>query len=965
MSINPSGQSFHCNNEMATEEQHHAMSPLRKRSRPRELQDTVKSTLKNNMAVEGHGCFGEKKTKHIQEYQSNEDFFNVEINNSQFPLPIKQDPVLEKLENPDVKDQAALIVNSTSFLNYFPLQKENIRAIILEIAGNNHLDTNSKCAELGVLYFYIACKELPTFSKFVEYRTKELWDEANSMINKHETVCPEHLRKHIPIGTKAYLLYAFARIIFPSDGGFNPGGCKALKIMMEGRLQTHISEEERMQIIRITDRLLNDTKFVQLFLEPFSVHKDLQELILVDLQLNEREEINSIYVRWNLLIALISSFIQHAGERNCYAISTASYLLVNDPEIPLEMLIEVLKTGQMEFSEQKFPVLSILEGAMMNESGFDRVMHISSVSNLIPFSHLRDSLGSEISDEFDVKIPLERYLTEAYVEKTLKAKLRYLSFTQNLLQKMLISMVQFTAINTNSKDFYLEDDLLKSADVKQLKQFSSKESLIDKFIEKLKINLCANLNGKSLKIQDDIYLDALESFFLEKLYLVDYNNYKVTHDNKKVSFHFHNQGLNFKGQLSDYNGFILERRLCFFKNGNLIPVDSITELQSCFEEVVTQFQLDLKVQPQASLRPMIIDFIRSSVFNEVVSEHLFELNKKESPIEEAIYKDSNSYILAQNGSHDSYLKVWKPIRYKFEVKSIKVDSVKLFFLKLSVELAMLDRRTKGNFAKSKKWLLIACKDHLYNICPHMFQEYWADEFKKSWGTNDLQYCSKVLDPIIFDRVKMCEFTVTKQERILDKLVLVDSTKGDKFKELINNSLGVEQFCSDAKGILDPSLHGKFNCVVNSVMYEIPVKAITDNLETILSDIIDISNREDCQKRILDCIELHASEYYSPYSLAEALHDALLLENFPQVPSMNLIEKRIRKWANLPEVIDIGNMNWGEIQSDKTSFDYLSLRHDFTRGLSFCYRRNGVERPVSDKDVAYFLETTQLYLPKVV
>lgn len=968
MSINPSGQSFYCNNEGGTDEQPHAMSPLRKRSRPRELQDTVKSTLKNNMAVEGDGCFGEKKTKYIQiqEYQSNDDFFNVEINNSLFSLPVKQDPVLDKLDNPDVKDQAALIVISTSFFNFSTLKKENIRAIILDIAGNNQLDTNSKCAELGILYFYIACKELLNDSNFVQYRTQELWTEANSRITEHETCCPEHLRKQIPSGTKGYLLYAFARMIFPSDGGFNPGGCKALKIMMEGRLQTLITEEERQQIIRITDRLLNDTEFVQLFLKPFSIHKDLQELISMDLQLNENEEIDSIYARWDLFIALISSFIQHDGEKNCFAIATAANLLVNNPEIPLKMLIEALNTGQMEFSECKFPVSTMLEGAIMNESGFDNVMHIPSVSNLISFSHLRDSLGVEKRDERNRRIPLENFLTELYGEKTRKAKLRYLSFRQNLLQKLLISMVQFAAINTNSKDFYKEDDLLLSVDKNQLEQFSSKESLIYRFIEDLKQYLKVNSNGNSLALQDDIYLDALEKVFLENLYLVDYNNWKVTHDNKKVSLNFHNQGLNFNGKRSDYNGLKLERRLCFFKNGGLIPVDSISELKSCFLEIVNQFQPDLKVQsqPKDCLQPKIIDFICSEVFEEVVSKYLFELNKKETPIEAAIYKDSDSFILAQNGCYDSFLKVWKPIRYRFDVKQIKVKSVNNFFIKLCVELAILDKRAKGNFAKSKNWLLIECMDHLYNICPHMFQEYWADEFKESWGTKDSKFSCKVLDPTIFSRLKNCEFTSAKRERIVQKVV-GNSTMQNKFKFLIVSDLDVVQFCGEAKKLLEQTLHDKLDNAINTVMNEIPVKDIKEHLKTILSDIVDISGRDDCQKRILECIELPGWEYYSPYSLAEALHDALLFENFPQVPSRNLIEKRIRKWACLPEVIDIGNMNWGEIQSDKPSFDYLSLRYDFTKGLSFCYRRNGVERAVSDKDVDYFLKTTQIYLPKVM
>ena len=957
--ITPSfGHSFYINNEDTTPSQPLVMSPLRKRARPPELKGIVKQTLKDKIFIDEDVCFGEKKNKYTSESSSCENF---EVNNSPFCLPVKLDPFLDKLNNVDIKEQAELILNSTPFQNFSTLKKEKIRSIILGISEDNQLDTNSKCAELGVLYFYIASKELLIDSKFIQFRTEELLAEANTLIKKHEECCPVHLRTQIPTGCKAYLLFAFARMIFPSDGGFNPGGCKALKIMMESPLQRLIAEEERLQMIRLADRLLADKNFVLLFQKPFTVHKDLQELISIDLQLHKDEEINFIYLRWDLLIALISSISQHDSEKNCFAIATVSNLLVNNPEILLKMLIEALKTGKMEFSGHKFPVLTMLESARMNETDFNKIVSHQSVSNLIPFSLARESLDVELTDQATHYMPLDKYLTLVFSDKAYYAKQLYLSTKQNLLQKLLISMVQFAAINTNSKGFYENDDLLHTADTNQLEEHSNKESLIYDFIKDLKLHLKANSNEYVLSEQDGTYLHELENALLEKLYVVDYNNWKVTHDDKKVFFNFHKKGLNYNGKISDYNGLVQERRLCFFKNGDLIPVDSISELKSCFLEIVNQFYPDVKTGLEGSLQAKIIDFVSSNAFEGIISEILFTMNKNECPLEAAIYKDSNSLIFAQNGSFSAFLKLWEPLRFKLSFENIQAATPEDFFVTLCGALAKLDHETDGKFAKLRKWVLVECTDHLYNICPHMFHEYWADEFKESWGTENFKFDRTILDRAFFNRIKNYLFSAEKKKRVLLKVTGRTSME-NHFSHLIHSNLNIAQFFAEAKKLLGWELHAALNTIIYTVMNEIPTKEIKALLKTILLDIVDNNDQYDCLKLIMERIEAKGLKYFSPYGLSELIHETLIAVNLPAIRSKNAIEKHIRKWASMPEVIDIGNMNWTTTLSEKPVYSYLSICYDFTKGLTFCYRVNGAEKLVSEEHIKLILDTTKIYLP---
>lgn len=960
------GRSFCFNNSDTTQQQAVAESPLKRRNRPPELHNIVKIPLQDETVIDwGDGYFSNKKVKVDRPnscarnlFDSGDDLFQITpfnfnagsedsinvCNDDLFQITpfvtFDPDDFINEFDYEDVKEQAKLILNSLSFQNFSETEKQRIRSIIKQVTLDFCFDREAQCAELGVVYFYIASKELVYSSNFVQCRTNELLEEAQKSVLEHYQSCPDYLRDKIPSGCKAYLLFALTRMVFTADGAFNPGGCIALKKMMSGPLQNMISEEERMQIIRIADKLLVDEEFALMFKDPFPIHKDMQGLISLDLQLRENTDENFIYLRCDLLIALISSISQHDTEINCFTVAAVSNFLVNSPKTMLKMLIEALKTGKMEFGGRMFSLPTLLESSRRDEADFMCSVNPKDISGLVPFSLARNYLNVEDA-QLTEQMLLNTYMTLQFGAEAERAKQIYLSLKQNLLQKLLIAMVQFGAINTHSFDFHSNG------------KSSMKEALICSFMNYMYTHIYTN--SAELPCRSHItYLDELRRAFLDDLYFVDYNNWCWTKNNNNVSFNFHKKGLEYNGKDKDYHPLIHERRLCIFRNGDLIPVDSISELKCYLLNVAREFDLDVNLPLENSPYPKVIEYINSNNAEEAIARSIFNLNQKKSPISADIYKNSDSLFIAQNGSEPVYLETWFPLSSEINSLPLVAVNPEGFFAHLCDKLADYAKSSK-EFVGSMKWVLIANEEHLYNIYPHVFKEYWSD---KTGNINN-----SMLVENVYNRAEKCEFTSEKKRRILLRVV-GKTTLENHFEHFLSGNENPKQFSAGVKGLLGNELHAALDCAINAVMYEIPASELEMDLETILSDLMP-GSFDVCGTRLLKRIEEIKKQhpYFSPYALSLMIYNELVSTNKTMEISRDFIEKYIRKWASLPEVIDIGNMNWTSSLSEKPTYDYLSIVFDFTKGLSLSYRRDGVERPVETDFAKMIVTGSVLYLPK--
>lgn len=917
-------------------------SPTKKRRQPFDGH----LLLRND--VETNGTCKNKKTKYVKERAYNQQLFDKKlIKTTPFYNVLNSDDFINNFQS-SLCEQAKLITNSTTFLNFPNETKQYIRSLILTISENKNLNTEEQHAELGVLHFYLTSKQVLPDSNFVQFRTDELINEVNELKSLHKEHCPSSLQAQFPTGVRAYLLRAFVRMIFPADGEFNPGGCKALKKMMESPLQLHITEEMRMQVIRIADRLLADESFVEIFREPFEVHDDLKELISIDLQLPLDEPLNSIYVRWALLIALIAPLSQLIDERNCFTIAPTANLLVNRPDNAIKILTTVLKTGKLEFENKLFPIFRLLEGARANEDEFLENVRVKDISHLTPFFMLRACLNIPDSRwKNNKEMTLNSSMALQFKGDVDYAKQLYLSLKQNLLQKLLVAIVQFAAINIQN-DPKLE--ILENG-------ASTKEEFIYLLIRRIKLFIYRE-KGVDIKNSPNLerHLQKLRSALSQSFYLVDYKNWDMKIDNGIVSFDHHEKGLLLVYDMEEYDCFMEQRRLFFFDNEKLIPVDTITKFKEYIGEVISKVAQQARTRNYDLENEYVSDFIGWEKFEESMSKMLVTLNMSEVALEADSYQDSDSFIIGQDGSTTHFLELWKPLSSYLSPVRLKAKNVSSFFFQLC--------KVFSNYAKGDSdlydmnpWILADKSTHLFNFYPFRFKEYWNEKTITKDQRN-------MLESLTIDRVEEKDtFTTEKKARIIDEVLESASTRA--ISSLINSSFNTQDFAAEAKIILPEDVHSKLDDVINRVMSEIEVDEVIAKLKEILSYLGDAAAKALYYKQVLAKIQdgFEIYPYITPYQLAKIIHKVLILSKDPIAVSKDGLEKHIRKIFNMPEIIDIGNLNWTSSLEEKPDFYYLSIKYDFVYGLVFCKRQNEVVELLSAKETINILDETILYMPK--
>ena len=110
-------------------------------------------------------------------------------------------------------------------------------------------------------------------------------------------------------------------MIFSPEGNFNLGGCHAVLRLMESGFTNskYVTEDGRMQIIKIVNKLIYDKQFLALFTEEFEVDNEMQGLILIDMKLPKEDKFHFRYVQWGILMLLFNP-VRQLEEPNCFAV---------------------------------------------------------------------------------------------------------------------------------------------------------------------------------------------------------------------------------------------------------------------------------------------------------------------------------------------------------------------------------------------------------------------------------------------------------------------------------------------------------------------------------------------------------------------------------------------------------------------------------------------------------------------
>lgn len=209
-----------------------------------------------------------------------------------------------------------------------------------------------KMAELGMALFYLdRDASIPNEESLTHYRAAEINQEVQSYIQQHKEAGVSPI---IPSGKTHYILRAIAHMVATSEQRFNKGGLFAINRLLtepELMLSQFLQPEHRQHMLVIAATLLKDPALQQIIERNATVHKDLENLIRLDLKLHPEQPVLSAHVIYDVLMALFSD-VRQKDDPNCYAIASLIYTAENYTFKFFETTLKWLSQGHVTISDQ-------------------------------------------------------------------------------------------------------------------------------------------------------------------------------------------------------------------------------------------------------------------------------------------------------------------------------------------------------------------------------------------------------------------------------------------------------------------------------------------------------------------------------------------------------------------------------------------------------------------------------------
>jgi hypothetical protein len=860
-----------------------------------------------------------------------------------------------KTTDPAVQTQINLITSSKEFLEASQQKKTYILSIISQITEYTY-GIEDKLAELGILYYYLICKK--NFSKLplTQFRITEIVNQVEMYQNAHRLKCPSELLDLLPSGSHAYILRTLVMMIFTPNGVFNLGGCYAVKKMISSKLEKFLSKEECFQILKMVDRLIHDEKFLNFFKVSFPIKEEFQELILIDMKLpkieitpseEEQKKFSFVDVRWSVLLALFTPLGQLSDIPNCFSIASLYHLMNEQPEVVVEILFNVLKTGNLSLEGRSIPISLLLENIYQYEKDFKLKINYNDLKQLTGFILAKDCIeiqtqkpqvnntNSSINDSMDIEFGDN---TE-YAKKIL-ASLKF-SFVQNLL----VSIFQFIPLNTTYST--------------KVKDRSYKEAVISLMVSDIE----NRMNSYDLRRKNEITKNKYNDFIFkftsslnEKLFFVDFYNRNIVFNNNRVEFDHHKVGFEVSSDPSEYKKFRDERRLCILINDRLIPIDSISKLKYHLRRLAIELNNDLNLKSPNSEIKNFISVIKSDEFEIIISKLLYKTNKVESSLEPDEYLKSDSLFFIQDGSNVFYLEKISPFKELFKTTiNFQSDSVSTFFTTLCSHVsqhALSDPKFLNKIAPLE---LMECESHVFNLIPFSFKDYWNGNSQ-----------TVIEDKILKRAKKNSILTEHRMQEILD-FSLPPALSTSVFEQIKHQHFELTKFLEVIKNITNHVYDRKIDNVLSFVFDKINLKKANDLAKAILFKIIEendiVRYLPLCRLRLENMKKI--GSYSTPYALSSQIHETLLLNPPANLKSIHEIENCVRELFELPEIVQIANLNYiGENLLEKLKFEYLSIKFDYShQDLRFCKLKNGYVLPLDEDFVQELLRETNLMFSK--
>jgi hypothetical protein len=796
-----------------------------------------------------------------------------------------------------------------------------IQQHILKITEHVAWSVEKKYAELGVLYFYVTSgKKLPQADSLVWARVKEITQEANELKVLHTQLCEKKGREQLASGYVIYIQRALARMILTSQGDFNLAGCFAVRGILRSSLSLLLTEEHLEQILGVVCRLIEDPKFRALLQYKFTLHPDMEKLILIDMKLPCSEKIELVYVQWDMLIALFSVTGQR-NEKSCYAFASLSYLMRDQPKEMLGTMIETLRTGKCLFNEVGIPIFAIFECSKKYASDFRTRISSDKATQLTSYTVACDSMGIKPLQQEESSHPIS---VATLLEKTFGSDVEYakeiiLSHKHNLLQQMILSILHF-AINNSS-----ERRLFNSIDSVSPKMFFC--GLLFKFLtaEFNKIFPPEILQSQEYKSFCSVFSTACT----QTLFMADFVNGNIILKNDRFTFEFHSQGFEAYGAMDNYLPFLQIRRLFFLEEGKLYPVDKLSSLASYLVKLAHASIVHVGQAERSLFFSRFIGYLLSPQFQQIAAKIVTQLNTSKVNFDWSKYDKADSCILVSNGGDARLLFNRFSSDRCTHVRICTAKDPFTFFTEICNKISEHATCNSQLKLRSDALLLIYTDNHTFTLTPERFKKYWNNP-----ASVETTLCTP--GKIILEK----KLTEEQKKRILSAS-LAKSDVEHITASLPTGELSVREFGKAVRHLIAPDDHFLFNQALGHVMCTVPASTIKRALPQILTAL---ELHMDSHAQALVSTYLDNKEegvLFTPYEVALQLRRALIVSNAIVLP-LNLIENAIRSLYGFPAIIDLGNLNWFyQEKADEFIYERFVLQFDFaSEKLDLCSRYRG-------------------------
>lgn len=837
-----------------------------------------------------------------------------------------------------LKDQVILITKSLPFQSFPSEIQAGIKRFMAEIAVNDTLTEDDKWAELGVLYYYLVCnKNIPENLYLLDERISVIEKELKNLKSTHKSQCPKRLQLHLPSGCHAYLFRAFARMIFTPDGQFNPGGCHAVIKMASSRLAKYYDEEDRIQIIKIVNQLLNDPQFCNYFMEQFEVLDEFKEFILIDMKLPKDAPFCFSYVQWSLLMVFFNPLSQKS-EPCCFVYALISNLINNEKhsDFVVKTLINALRTGKIFFEGNVVPIAPLINARITPfEKEFRLKLPIDSFSEMTAFNVARECVESRENlpnkklsgKHVDDVMQLDKMVQLEFNSEANFAKKILFSLKEVYMQQLLFSIIQYMAINSTNTG-------------------TIKNNIV-KFINYITVQGKFGEIGSKDRF-DQFYGILTESFF-SKICIVNVTNPEIKFQNDRVMFENHRQGFIFNGDVDSYVNFKEEARLLYIKEDlQYTPIDTITHFQQLLVKTTHAIISNLNFSNEIGVLNFY-KYIQTAEFRIKIAEKIFAINKLETTLSVNDYLNSDSFFLIQTGGGYNFMHHFKPLDNKFEKQVFfRANNVNQFFEKLRSNFFIHTYQNKNFFKNNSSWILMESHKHSYNFCPLLIKKYLQHNGNEKLNIN------------INGRAIPIELLTPSKIRIILNKTLPSNEVDDLYGKICKIQ-SIPELSARLKLEIKPTLHSLLEENIDLTMNEIHLGSVKNNLVKLIIKITKFNDVKHSLKPLLEKINKYndRADFISPCKLANIFFKILIKSSPSRYKSEYEIERNIRSFFSIPDVLKVANLNW-----KRENYQYLSIKYDFIlKKLIFCKRVGEYDVPLAKSFAEEILNKTMLTYPK--